>query len=324
MSMPCARSRRRRSATSGSCTAIMPPSPVVMTLRGCSEKQASGPSEPICAALVAGADRARRVLDERQAVALGELQEGVHVGRQADLVDRHDRLRARRDRALGGGRIEVVGARVDVREDRLRAAVPDGVGGRDERQRRHDHLVAGADAGDVQRELSAVVQLVVATASAAPTRAANACSKARTRGPGRPSRTRSPRRPRPPRRRRRSGARTGPPSRRRRERRRGRRPARCSARHHSHQAPQALFEADLGLEAQALASQRRVGQAPRNLVDRALGAVFDRDVRAHHLDQQARELQQARLGAAGDVEDLVGAPARRRRAGSRGRRRRCR
>ena len=29
------------------CGAIMPPSPVVMTLRGCSEKQASGPSEPI-------------------------------------------------------------------------------------------------------------------------------------------------------------------------------------------------------------------------------------------------------------------------------------
>ena len=27
--------------------AIMPPSPVVITLRGCSEKQASGPSEPI-------------------------------------------------------------------------------------------------------------------------------------------------------------------------------------------------------------------------------------------------------------------------------------
>ena len=45
--MPWARRRRRRAATAGSSTAIMPPSPVVITLRGCSEKQASGPSEPI-------------------------------------------------------------------------------------------------------------------------------------------------------------------------------------------------------------------------------------------------------------------------------------
>ena len=47
-------------------------------------------------ALVAGADRARGVLDDRQAVALGELEQRVHVGRQAELVHRHDRLRARR------------------------------------------------------------------------------------------------------------------------------------------------------------------------------------------------------------------------------------
>ena len=42
------------------------------------------------------------------------------------------------------GRVEVVGARVDVGEDRRRAALPDRVGGGDERQRRDDHLVARA------------------------------------------------------------------------------------------------------------------------------------------------------------------------------------
>ena len=50
---------------------------------------------------VGRADRARGVLDDRQPVALAEREEGVHVGRQAELVDRHDRLRAARDRALG-------------------------------------------------------------------------------------------------------------------------------------------------------------------------------------------------------------------------------
>ena len=46
-SMACWRSWRRRAASAGSCRVIMPPSPVVMTLRGCSEKHVSGPSEPI-------------------------------------------------------------------------------------------------------------------------------------------------------------------------------------------------------------------------------------------------------------------------------------
>ena len=46
-SIACWRSLRSRAATAGSWTAIMPPSPVVITLRGCSEKHASGPSEPI-------------------------------------------------------------------------------------------------------------------------------------------------------------------------------------------------------------------------------------------------------------------------------------
>ena len=102
---------------------------------------------------VAGAQRARGVLHQRQTVAAGELEERIHVGRQAQLVHRHDRLRAGRDGTLGGRRIEVVGARVHVREDGGRAVLPDGVRGGDERQRRHDHLVPRSDARDVEREL---------------------------------------------------------------------------------------------------------------------------------------------------------------------------
>ena len=149
--MPCARSRRSRAASSGSCTAIMPPSPVVITLRGCSEKHASGPSEPICAPLYSApiAQAASSTIATRGAGRARGTGPCRPAGR---LVDGHDRLRRGGDRALGGGRVEVVGARVDVGEDRLGAAVPDGVGGRDERQRRHDHLVARAHARDVQRE----------------------------------------------------------------------------------------------------------------------------------------------------------------------------
>ena len=55
--------------------------------------------------------------------------------------------------ALDRLRVEVVGARIDVGEHRRRAALPDGVRRGDERHRRHDHLVARADARDVEREL---------------------------------------------------------------------------------------------------------------------------------------------------------------------------
>ena len=84
------------------------------------------------------------------------------------------------DRALGGRRVEVVGARVDVGEDRRRAALPDRVGGGDERQRRHDHLVAGADARRrTARGAARSCSWSWRRRRAAPTRSANASSKAR-------------------------------------------------------------------------------------------------------------------------------------------------
>ena len=57
-----------------------------------------------------------------------------------------------RDRALDLGRIEVQRGRVDVGEDRRRAAARDRLGGREERERRADDLVAGADLERVERE----------------------------------------------------------------------------------------------------------------------------------------------------------------------------
>ena len=57
-----------------------------------------------------------------------------------------------RDRALDLGRVEVERDRVDVGEDRRRAAAGDRLGGREERERRADHLVARADLERVERE----------------------------------------------------------------------------------------------------------------------------------------------------------------------------
>src|SRR4051812_39905067 len=134
---------------------------------------------------------------------------------------------------------------------------------------------------------SAVVQLVVATASAAPTRSAKACSNSRTFGPCETqpdaitAATSSPSRPV------RCGLANGICMALRSQRGRG--DALCAP--PVDESPQPVFEPDLGLEAQLLASQRRVGQAARHLVDAALGAELDLEVlAAHDLQKQAREL----------------------------------
>ena len=55
-------------------------------------------------------------------------------------------------RAATSSGIEVERGRVDVGEDGRRAAPRDRLGGRVERERRADHLVAGADPHRVERE----------------------------------------------------------------------------------------------------------------------------------------------------------------------------
>ena len=64
----------------------------------------------------------------------------------------HDRLRPRGDPALDVGGVEVQRARVDLGEDRGRADPRDRLGGGVERERRADHLVAGADLERVEDE----------------------------------------------------------------------------------------------------------------------------------------------------------------------------
>ncbi len=81
-----------------------------------------------------GAERARRVLDER------ERRELLDPAGPAEVMHRHDRLGARPDGDPPG--IDVHRQRVDVDEHRAQAGQRNDVGGRREGVRRDEHLVA--------------------------------------------------------------------------------------------------------------------------------------------------------------------------------------
>jgi hypothetical protein len=97
----------------------------------------------------------RGVFDHRQAMLASDGIDSIHVADLPVQRDWHDRLGARRDGGFEQTRVEVVGARVDVHEHRLRAGKRDHLAGRNEGERRRDHFVAAADAvrhqGDQQR-----------------------------------------------------------------------------------------------------------------------------------------------------------------------------
>src|SRR5439155_6234031 len=95
------------------------------------------------------------VLDERETVAVADRPQLVQLARVAEDVDGHDRLRSLRDGCLSGARVEVQRPWIDVGEHRGRTRVDGAVRRRGEGVRRGDHLVAWADAGDVDREVEA-------------------------------------------------------------------------------------------------------------------------------------------------------------------------
>ncbi len=93
------------------------------------------------------------VLDHRQAVTIGDLDDGRHVSRLPVQADGHDRLGPRRDRGLDQGRVDREVVLTDVDEDRPCAGVEDAVRAGDEGERDGDHLVAGADPVRQQRQV---------------------------------------------------------------------------------------------------------------------------------------------------------------------------
>ena len=105
------------------------------------------------ASLVLGAVRLRGVLDHHQTVALGDLEDRVHLRRLAVEVHRHDGSGALGDRRLDGLRVHVVGGRVDVDEDGASAAVVDHRGRGHKGERHRDHLVTGLDSRCQERQV---------------------------------------------------------------------------------------------------------------------------------------------------------------------------
>ncbi len=136
----------------------MPPSPVVITLRGWNEKQAMiavRPADPLPLAVRAdlGADGAGGILDHGQAVGSRDRQDRARShGMPIWCTHRIARVRGvtARPRAAGS-MLKVAG--IDVDEHRHGAAVADGVGGGDEGVADGDHLVAGPDADGQQRQM---------------------------------------------------------------------------------------------------------------------------------------------------------------------------
>ena len=170
--------------------------------------------------VVARADGTGGVLDDCDTVALAEFEELVHVGRQPELVDRHDRVGAFGDRALGArpdpccrcsGSMSAKTGVAPQCQTALAVAMNDSDG--------TITSSPGPTPDDVQRQMQR------GRAAGCRDGVGGAHSPLRTRprtpgpsGPGRPSPSRSPRRRRPPRSRSGTDGRTGPASVRHRER----------------------------------------------------------------------------------------------------------
>lgn len=91
----------------------------------------------------------RTIRDDPQAVVPGQRPQGLRRRDVAEEVHGYDAAGARRDPLGDTGRVEAPGIRVHVGQDWCGARLPDCVRRRDICQRRHDHLVAGHDAGQI-------------------------------------------------------------------------------------------------------------------------------------------------------------------------------
>src|SRR5688572_13744892 len=86
------------------------------------------------------------VFDDAKVVFRGECQDRIHINWKSIDVDCHDRFRAFGDAGLDGRYVHVPGARVAVYQDRNRAEPGYRRSARDDREGRHDDLVAGPEA----------------------------------------------------------------------------------------------------------------------------------------------------------------------------------
>ena len=99
------------------------------------------------------ADGLACILDHGQVVAAGDAQERVHLGRNAEGVNDKDGPRSWRNGPLDAGGVKIKSHRIDLRKDRRGADLENRIGNGDEREGRHNHLVAFTDAECEQSEM---------------------------------------------------------------------------------------------------------------------------------------------------------------------------
>ncbi len=93
-------------------------------------------------------DGARGVLDDGDAPLVRDLMDGLQVRRHAALMNDDDSPGPRRENLLDRLRRQVAGIGIDVGEHGDRPDVARDIGGRDEGERRNDHLVVRFDVRD--------------------------------------------------------------------------------------------------------------------------------------------------------------------------------
>ena len=103
--------------------------------------------------LVGGAERQRDVFHDLEVVLSGDVQDGVHLDRMAELVGHHDRLRPGGHAAADVVGVDVARVGLAVGEHRHRAQREQRRDGRQERVRRHDHLVPRLEADAEERRV---------------------------------------------------------------------------------------------------------------------------------------------------------------------------
>ena len=108
------------------------------------------------AALVGGHHSLRGIFDDEQVVAVGDFVDGVHLAGDTRIMHGHDGLGLFGDGAFDQLLVEVHGVGADVHEHALGTAHGERVGGTDERERRHDDLVAGLYVAEQRRHLARV------------------------------------------------------------------------------------------------------------------------------------------------------------------------
>ena len=98
-------------------------------------------------------DAVRRILDQAQAMLVGDGLQRAHVAHQAVEMHRHDGPGVGGDGGFHPRRIEVAGVGLDIDEHRCGAGLEDGCGGGDKAHRRGDDLIARADIQSQQRQV---------------------------------------------------------------------------------------------------------------------------------------------------------------------------